>query len=81
MKHVDRLDGDYELRSRLGGVVASVLATRPKLRRFKPGQGDEFLRAIKIRSTPYSRMGSNAGGPCCKILWHVKELLKSHRDR
>jgi hypothetical protein len=37
---------------RLGGVVVSVLATGPKGRRFEPGQGDGFLRAIKIRSTP-----------------------------
>jgi hypothetical protein len=37
---------------RLGGVVVSVLATEPKVRRFEPGQGDGFLRAIKIRSTP-----------------------------
>jgi hypothetical protein len=28
---------------------------------FKLGQGDGFLRAIKIRSTPSSRMGSKAG--------------------
>jgi hypothetical protein len=27
----------------------------------KPGQGDGFLRTIKIRSTPSSRMGSKAG--------------------
>jgi hypothetical protein len=47
----------------------------------KPGQGDGFLRAIKIRSTPSSRMGSKAGrSPCRKILRHVKELLKSRRD-
>jgi hypothetical protein len=32
---------------RLGGVVVSVLATGPKGRRFKPGQGDGFLRVIK----------------------------------
>jgi hypothetical protein len=38
--------------SRLGGVVVSVLATGPKGCWFKPGQGDGFLRAIKIRSTP-----------------------------
>jgi hypothetical protein len=37
---------------RLGGVVISVLAAGPKGRGFKPGRGDEFLRAIKIRSTP-----------------------------
>jgi hypothetical protein len=46
---------------RLGGVVVSVLATRPKGCGFEPGQGDGFLRAIKIRSTPSSRMGSKAG--------------------
>jgi hypothetical protein len=32
--------------------MVSVLAIRPKVRRFKPGQGDGFLRAIKISSTP-----------------------------
>jgi hypothetical protein len=36
----------------LYGVVVSVLATSPKGRVFDPGQGDGFLRAIKIRSTP-----------------------------
>jgi hypothetical protein len=47
---------------RLGGVVVSVLATGPKgCAGSKPGQGDEFLRAIKIRSTPLSRMGSKEG--------------------
>jgi hypothetical protein len=47
--------------SRLGGVVVSVLATGPKGCGFEPGQDDGFLRAIKIRSTPSSRMGSKAG--------------------
>jgi hypothetical protein len=46
---------------RFGGVVVSVLATGPRGRGFEPGQGDGFLRAIKIRSTPSSRMGSKAG--------------------
>jgi hypothetical protein len=32
--------------------VVSVLAAAPKGRGFKPGQGDGFLRAIKIRSAP-----------------------------
>jgi hypothetical protein len=36
------------LQSLLGDVVVNVLATGPK----GPGQGDGFLRAIKIRSTP-----------------------------
>jgi hypothetical protein len=46
---------------RLGGVVVNMLATGPKGCGFEPGQGDGFLRAIKIRSTPSSRMGSKAG--------------------
>jgi hypothetical protein len=43
--------------------VVSVLATGHKGRKFEPGQGDGFLRAIKIRSTPSSQMGSKAGRP------------------
>jgi hypothetical protein len=42
-------------------VVVSVLATGPKGCGFEPGQGNGFLRAIKIRSTPSSRMGSKPG--------------------
>jgi hypothetical protein len=34
--------------------VVSVLATGPKGCRFEPGQGDDFLKAIKMRSTPFS---------------------------
>jgi hypothetical protein len=34
---------------RLGDVVVSVLAAGAKGRGFEPGQGDGFLRAIKIR--------------------------------
>jgi hypothetical protein len=41
--------------------VVSVLATGPKGRVFEPGQGDGFLRAIKMRSTTSSGMGSKAG--------------------
>jgi hypothetical protein len=40
----------------------------------------DFLRAIKIRSTPSSQMGSKAGRSHVKISGRVKELLKSHRD-
>jgi hypothetical protein len=46
------------LLSRLGGVVVSVLATEPKGRGFEPGQGDGFLRVIKILSIPSSRTGT-----------------------
>jgi hypothetical protein len=49
--------------TRLGGVVVRVLATGPKECKFEPGKGDGLLRAIKIRSTPSSRMGSKAGRP------------------
>jgi hypothetical protein len=35
----------------LGAVMVSVLATGPKVREFKPGKGDGFLRVIKVRST------------------------------
>jgi hypothetical protein len=34
----------------LGGIVVSMLATGSKGCGFEPGQGDGFLRAIKIRS-------------------------------
>jgi hypothetical protein len=66
--------------SRLGGAVVSVLATGPKACGFEPGQGDRFLRAIKIRSTPSFGYEVKAEVPCRKILRHVKDLLKSHAD-
>jgi hypothetical protein len=43
--------GRMEPLSRLGGSVASVVATGPKGRGFKPGRLDGFLREIQIRST------------------------------
>jgi hypothetical protein len=49
------------LHRHLGGVVVIVLATGPTGRGFKPGRDDGCLRAIKIRSTPSSRMGSKSG--------------------
>jgi hypothetical protein len=63
---------------RLGGVVVSFLVTGPKGRAFEPGQGDGFLRAIKIRSTPSFGREVKPEAPCRKILLHVKDLLKSH---
>jgi hypothetical protein len=38
--------------SHLDGVMVIVLAIGSKFRGFKPGLGDGFLGAIKIRSTP-----------------------------
>jgi hypothetical protein len=61
--------------------VASVLVTGPKGRGFEPGQGDGFLRAIKIRSTPSFGWEVKPEVPCRKILRHVKDLLKAHDDR
>jgi hypothetical protein len=49
--------------SLFGGVIDSVLATGPKCCGFDSGQGDGFLKAMKIRSTPSFRMESKAGGP------------------
>jgi hypothetical protein len=69
-----------ELR-RLGGVVVSVVATGPKGCRFEPGQGDEFLMAIKIRSTPSFGWEVKPEVPCRKILRHDKDLLKSGTNR
>jgi hypothetical protein len=48
--------GEYKLFSnilfcRVGSVMVSVLATGPKGCGFKPGRGNEFLRATKIGST------------------------------
>jgi hypothetical protein len=61
--------------SRFGGVVFSVLATGPKGRRFKPGRGDGFLKAIKIRSTPCFGWKVKAEAPCRKIVRLVKDPL------
>jgi hypothetical protein len=38
----------------------ALVVLDPKVAGSKPGQGDGFLRAIKIRSTPSSRMGNKA---------------------
>jgi hypothetical protein len=72
-------DINYKLRSHLGGVVVSVLATGPKGHGFKPGRGDGFLRAIEIHSTPSFRWEGKPEVPCHKILWHVKDPLRYFR--
>jgi hypothetical protein len=40
--------------------VVNMFDTGPKGCGFEPGQGNEFLKAIKISNTPFSRMGSEA---------------------
>jgi hypothetical protein len=47
--------------------VVSVLATGLTGRRFKPAQGDRFLRVIKIRSTPSFGWEVKPEAPCRKI--------------
>jgi hypothetical protein len=64
----------------LGGVMASVIATGHKGRGFEAGQSDGLLRAIKTRSTPSLSWEVKLEVPCRKILFHVKDLLKSHGD-
>jgi hypothetical protein len=64
---------------RVGDVEVSVLATGPKGRGFKPVRGDEFLRAIKIRSTPSFGWEVKPEVPCLKILRRVKDPLKYQR--
>jgi hypothetical protein len=41
-----------EPRTAIRSELVTVPATGPKVCGFEPGQGDGFLRAIKIRSTP-----------------------------
>jgi hypothetical protein len=60
--------------------VVSVLANGPKGRGFEPCQGDRFLRAIIIRSTPSFGWEVKPEVPCRKILRHVEDLLKYHGD-
>jgi hypothetical protein len=60
------------LTSCLSGVV--VLATGPKGRGLKTGQGDGFLRAIKVHSTPPFGWEVKPEASCRKFLRHVKEL-------
>jgi hypothetical protein len=56
--------------------MVSVLATGPKVRGFKPGRGDLFLRAMKIRSTPSFGGEVKPSAPFHKILRHVKNHLQ-----
>jgi hypothetical protein len=62
--------------NRLVGVMVSVLVIRPKIRCFKPGLGDGFLRAIKIRSTSSFGGEVKPEAHCLKILRQVKYHLQ-----
>jgi hypothetical protein len=56
--------------------MVGVLVIRPKIRRFKPGQGDEFLMEIKIRSTPSFGGELKPETQWRKVLRHVKIICK-----
>jgi hypothetical protein len=60
----------------LDEVMVSVFDIRPKVRRFKPGQGDGFLKVIKICSTPSFKGEVNPSAPYLKSLQHVKITSK-----
>jgi hypothetical protein len=57
----------------IGGVMGSVLAIRPKIRGFKPGQSDEFIRTIKSAARLSSEGEVKLSAPCLKILRRVKD--------
>jgi hypothetical protein len=61
--------------------MVSVLATGPKGCEFEHCQGDGFLKAIKILSTPSFGWEIKPDVPSSKILRHVKEFLKSHWNK
>jgi hypothetical protein len=47
--------------------MVSVLAIGPKVCGFKPGQGDGFLKATKLHSTPSFGGEVEPSVPCHKI--------------
>jgi hypothetical protein len=59
--------------------VVSVLSIEPRGPGFKPGRGDGFFRAIKIRSTPSLWGVVKSETPCRKIL-HVK-ITRKHEQK
>jgi hypothetical protein len=60
--------------------MVTVLAIGHKVHGFKPSQGDGFLRAIKICSTPSFREEVRPKAPHCNILLNLKELCKYERN-
>jgi hypothetical protein len=61
----------------LGGVKASVLDIGLKVGGFNPAEGDGFLKAIKIRSTPSFAGEVKPSVPCRKTLRHVKNPFEA----
>jgi hypothetical protein len=60
--------------------MVSPLAIRTKVHAFKPGIGDEFLMAIKIRSTPNFGGEVKPEAQCRKYLRHVKTLSSINKS-
>jgi hypothetical protein len=56
--------------------MVSVLALDPKVNGFKPGRGDGFLTATKIRSTPSFGGEVKPEAPCRKIYGMQKITCK-----
>jgi hypothetical protein len=61
--------------------VVSVLATGPKGCGLEHGQGDGFVRAIKIHSTPFSWMGSKAGTSHVVRFYGMQKALEVPQGR
>jgi hypothetical protein len=54
-----------------------MLAVGPKVCGFEPGEGDRFLRVIKIHGVPFFGREVNPETPCRNVLLHVKNHLGS----
>jgi hypothetical protein len=57
--------------------MVRVLASRPKVCKYKSARGYGLLKVIKIHSTPSFRGEVRLDAPCCKILQQVKTPLAS----
>jgi hypothetical protein len=64
----------------LGGIVVTMVATRLKVRGFKPGRGLWIFKDDTIRSTTSFGGKIKQSVPCRKILRHVKDRCKYERD-
>jgi hypothetical protein len=60
--------------------MVTVVVSELKVLGLKPGRGDVFLRAIKIRCTPSFAGEVKPKASCGKILRHVEEPQRYERD-
>jgi hypothetical protein len=56
----------------LGGVMVSVLAIGPKVRRFRPSQVDGFFKGDKNPQHAFLQRGSKAVGPMTRFYGMLK---------